>query len=60
MTTENRREVREFMKNYRKASPTARKAAKEHWKNIFECAIFPNTFELAEGILLAIREMEEA
>lgn len=58
MTTENRREVRQFTKAWRNASPAARKAAKEHWENVYNNAIFPSTFELAEGMLLAIRDLE--
>ena len=55
-------DVNEFIKSYRanwkQATPTMRKAAKEYWTDIYRNAIFPESFRNAERMLAVISELE--
>ena len=55
-------DISEFIKSYRanwkQATPTMRKAAKEYWIDIYKNAIFPESFRNAERMLAVISELE--
>lgn len=55
-------DISEFIKSYRtnwkRATPAARKAAKEHWTDIYRNAIFSESFHNAERMLAVIADLE--
>ena len=55
-------DISEFIKSYRanwkRATPTMRKAAKEYWTDIYRNAIFPESFHNAEKMLAVISDLE--
>ena len=55
-------DISEFIKAYRanwkRATPTMRKAAKEYWMDIYRNAIFPESFHNAEKMLAVISDLE--
>ena len=55
-------DISEFIKSYRvnwkRATPAARKAAKEHWTDIYRNTIFPESFQNAERMLAVIADLE--
>ena len=50
--------IRSYRENWKRATPAARKAAKEHWVDIYKNAIFPESFHSAERMLAAIADLE--
>lgn len=50
--------IKSYRKNWKKATPAMRKAAKEHWIDIYRNAIFPESFRNAEKMLAVISELE--
>ena len=55
-------DISAFIKSYReiwkRATPAARKAAKEHWTDIYRNSIFPESFRNAEKMLAVIADLE--
>ena len=55
-------DINEFIRSYRanskRATPATRKAAKEHWVDIYKNAIFPESFRNAEKMLAVIADLE--
>ena len=50
--------IRSYRKNWKRATPAARKAAKEHWTDIYKNAIFLESFRNAERMLAVIADLE--
>ena len=50
--------IKSYRKNWKKATPEMRKAAREYWLNIYRNAIFPESFRNAEKMLAVISELE--
>ena len=50
--------IRSYRENWKRATPAARKAAKEHWVDIYRNAIFPESFCNAEKMLAVIADLE--
>ena len=50
--------IRSYQANWKRATPAARKAAKEHWVDIYKNAIFPESFHNAERMLAVIADLE--
>ena len=50
--------ISSYRANWKRATPAARKAAKEHWADIYRNAIFPESFRNAERILAVIADLE--
>ena len=50
--------IRSYMANWKRATPAARKAAKEHWIDIYRNSIFPESFHNAEKMLAIIADLE--
>ena len=53
--------INDFIRSYRahgkRATPAAKKAAKEHWEDIYKNAIFPESFHNAEKMLAVIADL---
>lgn len=47
-----------YRANWKRATPAAKKAAKEHWTDIYRNAIFPESFRNAEKMLAVIADLE--
>ena len=50
--------IRSDKANWKRATPAARKAAKEHWTDIYRNSIFPESFQNAEKMLAVIADLE--
>ena len=50
--------IRLYKANWKRATPAARKAAKEHWTDIYRNSIFPESFHNAEKMLAIIADLE--
>ena len=50
--------IRSYRANWKRATPAARKAAKEYWTDIYRNAIFPESFHNAEKMLAVIADLE--
>ena len=50
--------IRSYRANWKRATPAARKAAKEHWVDIYKNAIFFDSFRNAERMLAVIADLE--
>ena len=50
--------IKSYRKNWKKASPATKKAAREYWLDIYRNAIFPESFRNAEKMLAVISELE--
>ena len=50
--------IRSYRANWKRATPAAKKAAKEHWVDIYKNAIFPESFRNAERMLAVIADLE--
>ena len=50
--------IRSYRANWKRATPAARKAAKEHWTDIYRNAIFPESFHNAERMLAVIADLD--
>ena len=50
--------IKSYRKNWKKASPATKKAAKKYWIDIYRNAIFPESFRNAERMLALISELE--
>lgn len=50
--------IRSYRENWKRATPVARKAAKEYWTDIYRNAIFPESFRNAEKMLAVIADLE--
>ena len=50
--------IRSYRANWKRATPAAKKAAKEHWADIYKNAIFPESFRNAEKMLAIIADLE--
>ena len=50
--------IRLYKANWKRATPAARKAAKEHWMDVYRNSIFPESFHNAEKMLAVIADLE--
>ena len=50
--------IKSYRENWKRATPAARKAAKEYWTDIYRNAIFPESFRNAEKMLAVIADLE--
>ena len=50
--------VRSCRANWKRATPAARKAAKEYWTDIYRNAIFPESFRNAVRMVAVIADLE--
>ena len=50
--------IKSYRENWKQATPTMRKAAKEYWIDIYKNAIFPESFRNAEKMLAVISDLE--
>ena len=50
--------IRSYRSNWKRATPAARKAAKEHWADIYKNSIFSESFRNAEKMLAVIADLE--
>ena len=50
--------IRSYRANWKRATQATRKAAKEHWMDIYRNAIFLESFRNAERMLAVITDLE--
>lgn len=50
--------IRSYRENWKRATPEKRKAAKEHWLDIYKNSIFLESFHNAERMLAVIADLE--
>ena len=50
--------IKSYRVNWKRATPAARKASKEHWIDIYKNDIFPESFHNAERMLAVISDLE--
>ena len=48
----------EFIRKYKALGKYDRASVKSHWEGVYKNALFPETFDHAERVLLWIREAE--